>query len=45
MKDTEVEACFQGEKGMNISYITTVCHILLFAFLPNYFSHLVFIIL
>lgn len=45
MKDTEVEACFQGEKGMNISYITTMCQILLFAFLPNYFSHLVFIIL
>lgn len=33
MKDTEVEACFQEEKGMNISYITTMCQIFLFAFL------------
>lgn len=33
LKDTEVEACLQGEKkGMNISYMPTMCQALSFTF-------------
>lgn len=45
LKDTEVEACFQGgKKGMNSSYMSTMYQVLLFTFLLNQFSHLVLII-